>query len=211
MIEEKEEIDMEELKELRKELEELKKTVSTLKADFEYHLENLKEHLKKVPTDQEVIANETTKIVDANLPLILSHVDERINQRINQLKQLEVVAVLVDQKLREILRNRFVQQIQDRILNLSEPAVKAAQYLYVKEGATTTDLNKYLYNRDTKPGGIFYANVINPLVDAMLVTREQLWVKWTFKENLEKLLSGLTTPKELDQIHDYLLSFLIRE
>jgi hypothetical protein len=197
--------------------EEMAKSTASLRENMEGLLKELeplrafKEAFYKAfggPTEAPIQASPSIKLVD-----VLASVDERLNQRLNSgPTPIPVVSVDVDARLKELVKNEVVQRIVAKIKDLPDPAKKAAYWLHEKKEANIQTLYNYVYDKDAGTGrlpGTFYLNVVNPLVDAWLITNDKGKLRWTLKDRLDNELYGVLTNDDLEKVPKYLVSLLL--
>jgi hypothetical protein len=145
--------------------------------------------------------------------MTLADIDERINQRLSGgPTPVPVVSVDVDARLKELVKNEVVQRIVVKIKDLPDPAKKAAYWLHEKKQTTVQTLYNYVYDKKVETGrlpGTFYLNVVNPLVDAWLISSEKGNLRWVLQERLAAELKDMLNDADLEKVPKYLVSLLL--
>jgi len=136
-------------------------------------------------------------------------VDERINQRVLGLKGVRVVTVDVSERIKELVKNDYVNRLVSKIQGLPEPAKKAALWLHEKRQAKIGDLYFYMYEKTGRIPGNFYANVMKPLENAWLIVNEAGNVRWTLQEKLAAGLKEVLSDGDVEETAEYLSSLLL--
>lgn len=141
--------------------------------------------------------------------ITIAEVDERINQRLAGAEPARIVAVDVNERIKELVKNDIVNRLVAKIQSLPEPAKKAALWLHEKKSAKIGDLYYYMYEKAGRIPGNFYANVIKPLENAWLIVNEAGNVRWLLEERLSKELKEVLRNGDVQEIARYLTSLLL--
>lgn len=146
--------------------------------------------------------------------ITVAEVDERIEQRLSSSPSpVTMVTVDVDQRIKDLVKNEVINRIVTRIQALPEPAKKAAWWLHERKQATVKDLYNFIYGGQTeyvgRAVGTFSANVVNPLVDAWLIVKENGNIRWNLSEKLQAELPEVLTNSDLENVPKYLASLLL--
>lgn len=139
----------------------------------------------------------------------IAEIDERINQRLAGSEPARVVTVNVNQRIKELVKNDYVNRLVAKIQSLPEPAKKAALWLHEKKSAKIGDLYYYMYEKTGRIPGNFYANVVKPLENAWLIINEAGNVRWILQEKLSSELKDVLRDGDVQEIAKYLTSLLL--
>jgi len=141
-------------------------------------------------------------------------IDARINQRLSESKEITVVSVDVDQRVKELVRDSYVGTLEAKIKTLSASALKGALWIRERKSAKVADLYFYIYEKTGSGGrgripGSFYRDVVNPLQDAWLCINESGNLRWTLEEKLSAELKDVLRNGDVQPIAQYLTSLLL--
>ena len=190
--------------------------ITKLRAEFRSELNALKTRLENYP-----IGKSEGGITEAQAIELLRHspqfysladVDERINQRLTEIGPTQVVTVDVDQRIKELIKNKTLAGFVKKIQELPDPAKKAAWWLHEKKKANIKEVYNFVYDKTEMAGripGNFYANVINTLSDAGLIVNDNGTIRWTLQEKLTEMLPSPLSEEDLAKIPKYLISLLL--
>ena len=181
--------------------------IMKLRTEFRSELNELKTRLESFPVGK--LEGDVTVIPQG---LSLAEVDERINQRLTEVGPTQIVTVDVDQRIKELIKNKTVASFIKKIQELPDPAKKAAWWLHEKKKANIKEVYNFVYDKTEMAGripGNFYANVINTLVDAALIINDNGNIRWILQEKLTELLPSPLSQEDLEKIPKYLVSLLL--
>jgi len=217
---------MAKLEEIKNEwnIEEMRETIVTLKDDKA----NLESELKKLEPLKtfgaaietfliEIGAARTTSTPSA-VPIMpgmsVAEVDERINQRLRSgPSPIPVVQVDVNQRIKELVKNQVINRIVTKIQALPEPAKKVAWWIHERKKATVKEAFYFVYGSQSefhgRAAGLFSINVVNPLVDAYLIVKENGTIRWVLQEKLQAELKDVLSNNDLEKVPKYLVSLLL--
>jgi hypothetical protein len=205
-----------ELKEANKKLESLElqvKDTERMKLDF-VELKKLKDAFISLvlPEILEALKNldvfgEWLKMGVQGSPtaLTIAEIDERITQRLSESKEITIVKVDIDQRIKELVKNSYVENLVGKIKVLSAPAVKAALWLRERKSAKISELYYYMHEKTGRIPGNFYTNVIKPLERAWLIVNDSGSLRWILQEKLSNVLKD----GDVQEIAKYLTSLLL--
>lgn len=171
----------------------------------EFFAELVQDEVAKTPLPPPQISEATATLDTTSL---IAFIDERVNERIGKETKIEVVTVNVDQRVKELIKNEFLQPIINKTSVLSDLAKRAARFIYDKKLTTAGDLYSFLYpeQKTGRPRGTFQIHVTIPLEQASLINVKEDKINWNLPQTLSKLIED---PKDVEKIEKYIVSLLL--
>jgi hypothetical protein len=140
---------------------------------------------------------------------LLAMVDARVKRRLVEVREMKVVEVDVGDRIKELVKDDYVERLVQRLNALPEVAKKAARWLHQKKEVKIGDLYYQFYQKTGRIPGAFYINVVNPLEEAWLIKNEAGNIRWVLEERLQVELKHIVSEGDVHSMRDYLLSLLL--
>jgi hypothetical protein len=192
----------------------LRGEVKSLKQELKEASEMLVEVLRKLNTQEQRTTHTLDQVAVNRLGFNIDDLNTLVDQRMQQIIKFEkpttFISVDISGGFRDIIKEKLIQNMAQRIRDIPDEAVVAAMIVHEKGVIDRNELFALLRGETSEPTSSFFA-IIQALEASKLVSysEETGLVRWGLGEHLDVGLAQLYDETTRRQVEEYLTSLLI--